>query len=544
MAFPRFTWLAIITIATSVFSVGCDQEDDWRPAASTAAEATYRVDQRSAWLRITPAGLNAVTSTIGSLSPNDLVVDIPRVEQDDITVCPDGGCAVRLDPERLEVALSQRPGLNVDVAVRAVTDTIPVRYEQTWPCAFTSNPECGVLVDTAMAAPRTLDAQVGFGFRIDARTGLTVLEVASAEMGAGVSPDDVRVAGRNRCGTLWCSVANVAGVTEMLAEHANAALSHAVTERTAALSCRPCAMGCDPGSSCADDALCRRSRGPNTGRCDPAPLAASIEIASPDDQRRVALAASLADAVTQSASGLDLALRLSARPSFRHRCAPLKTPPRTQPLPPEILGETDAHARLVVGEASISRMLWAAHQAGVGCYDADASILEELDVTMLLPTLSRLSALSIAHPVISVRPLEVPTVTIGDDGSMRFEVSRVRIDIGANVMGAFSRLASGTVAMRGRAALVPNGTRLDLQVAQNQIETEVQSVWGSPLLGASDETLRNTFEVIVRLAKGAVPDSYRLIEEPLPGAPRLARRPLLVEHDGIRAYAFDLRFGG
>ncbi len=533
----------MIAAAVTLFVFGCDQQDDWRPAASTAAEATYRVDQRSAWLRITPSGLNAITSTIGSLSPNDLVVDIPRVEQDDITVCPDGGCAVRLDPERLEVGLSERPGLNVDVAVRAVTDAIPVRYEQTWPCAFTSNPECSVLVDTAMAQPRTIDAQVGFGFRIDARTGLTVLEVASAEMGAGVSAEDVTVAGRNRCGTLWCSVANVAGVTEMLAERANAALTSAVTERTAALSCRPCSMGCDPGSSCAEDGLCRRSRGENSGRCDPAPLAASIEIASPDEQRRVSLAASLADDVAQSASGLDLALRLSARPSFRHRCAPLKNAPRTRPLPVEILGETDAHARLVIGEASIARMLWAAHQAGVGCYDADASILEELDISMLLPTLSRLSALSVAHPVISVRPLEVPSVAIGEDGSMRVEATRVRIDIGANVMGAFARLASGTVTMRGRVALVPNGTRLNLQVAQNQIETEVESVWGSPLLGASDDTLRNTFEVIVRLAKGAVPDSYPLIAEPLPGSPRLARRPLLVEHDGVRAYAFDLRFG-
>lgn len=416
-----------------------------------------------------------------------------------------------------------------------------MRYEQRWPCAFTGRPACTVSVDTASAGLPHLTASARIGLSIDPRTGLLALTPRDAQITHGLDTGDVRIAGANTCGRVWCSAANLTGVTGMLVDRANDALGEAVAEQLSAVACTPCDAGCRNGYRCVEG-VCRE---PRSQACQPAPLAVGVALASPDQQRQVRLDFALADEVGARHGGLDVALRIAAS-SRRHRCVPPTDAPRATPLAREVLesgNERETHVRIAIAESALARAAWAAQQAGIGCVDLGPEQLPSLGLRVLLPTSRRLDVLGVGEPRISVRPLEAPTVSVEEGGGLRLSVARVRVDIGAQVDARMLRLASAELTLAVSANLESEGGRLFIAIDQATVETRITEIWGAPLLGADHEGLALTYDALTALVRAAIPARVPLTEDALPGDLRFVGAPRRVVVDGTTAIVADLRLG-
>ncbi len=530
-----------LVAALLLASFGCEGAGD-SAGAVAAARATSRADARSAWMRVTPEGLEALPAALAaSLPAEGASIDVPRLRHGDLTVCTSGQCAIGLSLERMSVSPRAEGTLGLSLGVRAVAEAVGVRYEQSWACAFSGRPACTVGVDTARQAPTAITASATVATEVDAHTGLTSLSVGEARVPAGLDGGDVEIAGANGCGQVWCTLANVGIARRWLADEANRALTGAIAAEAAARTCLPCDAGCPSGAS-RDAGVCRSS----DGACVRRPVAASAEVRSHDGRRRATVAVALADEVGVRRGGLDVALRLSARPDGRHRCAPEADPPRATPLPRSVLeggDERGVHLRVALSEAAVSRAAWALHQTGVGCVDVGPEEVPQLDAAMLaivLPSSIRLSVLGLSAPSVAVRPLAPPEIHVEDDGTVRIEARDLRMDIEATVDGRRLRLASGTLHARGVARIGERDGALAIEIPLDSIVMDVAAVWSAPILGADEGELRDTFEALSLAAVGVVPEVIPLDRIPVPG--RLVPvRTRGVTAQGARALLVDLR---
>lgn len=472
----------------------------------------------------------------------ELAIALPATRQGDLSLCPSGRCSVSLRPSEVEVTAASDDELSVSVAVRAAALGVPVRYEQSWPCAFTGRPACTVSVDTTRAGVPHLTASARIGLSIDPRTGLLALTPRDAQITHGLDGGDVRIVGANTCGRVWCTAANLTGVTGILVDRANVALGDAVAEQLSTLACTPCEAGCRSGYRCVAG-ICRE---PRSQACQPAPLAMGVALASPDQARQVRLDFALGDAVGARHGGLETALRIAASSSQRHRCVPPADAPRATPLPRAVLdrgSEAEVHARVAVAESALARAAWAAQQAGIGCADLGLEELPSFGLRVLLPTVRRLDVFGVGEPRISVRPLEPPVVTVEESGALRLTAARVRVDIGAGIDGRMLRLASTELTLGVTASLQSEEGQLFIALDAASVEVVVGDVWGAPLLGADREGLELTYDALTALVRAAIPPRVPLTEEALPGGLRFVGTPRRVIVDGVTAIVADLRLG-
>ena len=527
---------------------GCDSESaSVKARAFAAAETTSKQDARAGWIRITPAGIGELPNVVGNLDRDALTFDVPQEKIGDLRICTNGRCKISLVPEKTKLSLSKTATeLAVDVDVAVNTSAIPIRYEATWPCAFTGAPECAVVVNSTRAGNRSLSAQALFELGVDVRTGLAVLSTKASQVPHGLDGGDIAVAGTNKCGQLWCTAASVGPVQEALATQVNESLSDALEEHTKTASCRACAYGCNPGSACAKDGYCRRIAGVEKGSCDPSPLAASVSIASLDGSRRTYVSTAIADEAISRDGGIDLALRITAKPSKQHACVVKSQAPPMEAISAESLKKLpdgSAHVRVVIGKAAIERTLWAVQQSGIGCISVSSDDAGDVDLSLLLPATQRLAELGVVSPQISVQPLSAPDVELNSDGSFSLSAGKVRIDFSAKVAGHTLRLASATATLRAQAALALKEDGLVLSLPPEKVSSHVDSMWVAPILSSNASSVSTTFDVLLNLAKGSLKREYRVFESRLPGGLTLSSTPRAVTVDGQRMLAVDMRFG-
>ena len=518
-------------------SSGPDHEAAQRDAVEAASHTTVG-DARSAWIRITPEGLRSMPRALASTEA--LTVDLSRVRQGDFSVCPAGDCALRITLQDVVIAPHGADRLSVSVSARATTSSVPVRYMQTWPCAFSSTPECSVRVDTAAQPPADIAVEAGLTLRIDPQTGLLASRLDRPRIVRGLDGGDVAVSGRNVCGQIWCGAANLVGATGWLVEQANDSFAAMVATESSSLSCLTCSAGCPGGSNC-DRGLCRMP----SGDCAPVPLAAETVVAAFDRNAETRISVALADDVAIRRGGVEIGLRIAALPSRLHPCAPHVEAPRAVALPPSVLDGDDvgSHVRVALGERTLERVLWALHQGGLGCLDIggeDVPALSAAALRMLLPSSRRLEPLGLDSPSISVRLLVPPSVEVRDDGTLYITAPRTRIDIEARVDDRTLRLAAAVIAVRAVARGAMRDGRLVIEAPRDGLETRIRDMWSAPLLGANDPELEATFGALTTLASGAVPEITPLDALPIPGRLVLARARG-VGQDDQRALVVDLR---
>jgi len=502
------------------------------------------VDARAAWLRLTPEGLRALPGWVGALGAGGIEAAIPASRHGALGLCEGAACSLRLDLRSLEVALEDGASLSIALDLRARTSGLPVVYHERLPCAFLSEPACTVRIDTALSGAAGIGARANLGLRLDPRSGLISLAPAAPQITHGLDGDDLRIAGANTCGSVWCTAANLGIVRGVLADEANEALDAAIRQRLERLSCMPCEAGCAPGNRCAEG-ICVLSR----GGCEPAPLATLIALQTREDRAPLELALALGDALETSRGGLDLGLRLGATPSSRDRCAVPLERPDAAPLPHAILergADAGAHLRVVLSEATLHRALWAAHQSGLGCVSIPADEL----LGLTLPGLRALDPLGLGGSQIQIVPLALPELRFEEEGAIHARIERVRIEIEAAIDGRMLRLAWAEATLEVQARLEDEGGLLWLDVDLDSVQIEITRHDASPLLaggegGGGRQALARTYALLAGMARALVPTRIPLTTEPLPGGLRLARAPrLLRAPGGQRALELALRFGG
>ncbi|HJL35992.1 MAG TPA: hypothetical protein RMG95_09945, partial [Polyangiaceae bacterium LLY-WYZ-15_(1-7)] len=395
------------------------------------------------------------------------------------------------------------------------------------------------VVDTEGAAPASLSAHARLRLGVDRRTSLVTLGAGELQLAQGVDGGDVSVAGANLCGRVWCSAARLANVGERIATRIDDALEAQARARLDALTCRPCAAGCEPGSACVEG-VCRRAP-PNAeapGACDPRPLGAAFEV-GPD--RSLGLTFALADEARAHRGGLDVAVRLGARPRVDALCVPDAPAPPPTPLPAAILergSDAGAHVRVALGESALARAFWAAWRAGLGCAElgGEGSPVP-LDLARLLPSSQSLAFLGVDAPRLRVRPTRAPEVRVEEDGAVAWAVPGLGLELEAEVDGRRLVLARATLRLAGVARLGVGEEGLWLGLEGT--EAEVERIAAAPLLADDPETLAPTFDVLARLAVAAAPARVEL--GALPGPLRLVEPPRRVSHEDVRALALRLR---
>lgn len=509
--------------------------EEARAGAETAA-----ADARSAWVRVTPEGLRALPSLAGGAIGGTVEPDgsrripIGAQRQGDFALCPRGDCAVRLWIDAIEARPAGRASVMIEARARATTGQVPVRYEQTWPCAFSGRPECVVDVDTSRTGEPTVTGQARIHLDLDRPTGLLRPALTDVGMSQGVDSADVQISGSNVCGSIWCSAANIVGASGMISERLNEALGSQLREQAGMI---------------------------------PSPVAMRTAIEPADRGAEAVLAFALADEALVERSAVDLAARLTATRSRVHRCVPAAEPPAAVPLPRDVLGVASrgdrAHVRIAIGEAAIARAAWALHQAGVMCVDAGPERIPQLTPALLgalLPATRDLVSLRVGAPSIAVRPLHPPEVRFEANGTITIAVRRVRIELWAEVDRRALRLAAAHVDVRGTAQLVADAQGLALATPRARVGTRVRDTWSAPALGADRDELRALFAALARVAIDTLPERTALGPATPEGeAPsrdailarrlRLAERPRTVEVPSrigretvARALVIDLRF--
>lgn len=561
------TALAVLVVGALLF-VGCEGRGDGSARgraqieASMAALHASPVDARSVWLRVSPrgmrelptlvargtteasatnAGTNAGTNASGVPTPSAPErVALSRTRSGDFTVCTGGQCGLALTLADAHATAGTNGRVGVGVSARVRSDPIGVRYEQSWACAFASRAECTVTVDTEREGAPFLGVEATLGVAVDPPTGMTAVSLVDAGVPTGLDGGDVSVEGTNVCGAVWCTVANVTGATSLVASRMNDELVARVRDEVRAQVCRACDAGCPRGARC-EAGVCMA--GPS---CVPRAFAAETTLAAADAQTEVLLAAALADEAEVRAGGVELALRLTAIASGRSRCAPRAPAPAPGPLPRGVLdvAPTDrGHVRIAVGEAALARALHALQQGGVGCKTValdDVPIVGQAGLVGLFPTASRLAALAPHGAKLVVMPLAPPTIETTEDGALTLGTS-IRVDVEAELLGRTVRVASAALALSARAHVAMHEGTLALEMPSAEREMRVAHVWSSPVLGASDAMLRQSFEAIGAVAATVLPETTPLEALPLPGGHlRLVGPPLRAEARGARALVLDL----
>jgi len=505
--------------------------------ASLAASHTSSRDARSVWIRLSPAGVAALPRFAIAQAGPAPTIELSETSSGDFTVCTEGQCTLSLQFGDV-VATADRAGLDLSVSAEARSSAIGLRYEQSWACAFAGRPECSASVDTTREAPPVLRATARAEVEVDGPTGRLALRPTDVSVPIGLDGGDISVAGRNTCGRVWCSVANITGATAILSRLANQELEARLAREVGGRLCRSCGAGCPVGTRC-EAGICIR----DTGSCVPASFAVEATLASEDERGEALFAFALADEARVRAGGLDLAARLTTRISAPHRCVPSLSAPTQRPLPSAVLSSAsdDAMIRVAISETAISRVFWALSASGVACREVairDIPLVGAGGLSALFPSASRLDGLA-SDGRVTLAPLETPSVEIRADGGVTVGLP-LSVAVEAQVLGRRVRLASARIDMSLVARMTVHEGIPTLAIAQSDVGTSVGDVWATPLLGADPDGLAGRFDAIAGLARAVVPARVPLSTVALPVPVELVGTPHGVGIAGTHALIVDL----
>jgi hypothetical protein len=526
-----FLWLLILAC-----SMGCADRREATVLATRAARSTSTTDARSGWLRITARGVQRLSqragANAGATAGSSRTIRIPSARQGDFTVCTRGECSVDIQITEALASIAPDSGLALGLGARVRSTSIPVRYEQSWACAFTGRPECTVNVDSATAGSPQVGARALVRLELDQSTRLVRARLADVGLVQGFDETDVRVAGANTCGSVWCSIGNLPGAASLLNAQVEPAVVALVRSQIENQLCVPCESGCPTGSTCIDG-LCRDASG-----CVSAPVGLATALASRDGTTQAYVAVALGDQIVAGNDSIDVGLRIHAAPSDVHRCVPRAEAPDPIPLPQSVLtARADrGDLRAAIGERALERVFWALWQAGIGCLDLGEQDLPI--VRRLVPGLQALRELGARAPRIRATPVRAPALRLEGDGGTIALV--VRIDLEAEIDRRILRLASADLDVRVPLSIdLRAGTLLALLDAA-RAEVEVADVWRSPLLDEGEDALRDRFSGLGAAGVAFLPAEISLGS--LPAELPLARvgDPETVEVGDTRALVLDL----
>ncbi len=480
-------------------------------------------DARSAWVRVTSTGLQEIPQL---LAPSSFQIGFREIRDESTVVCPGGGCRARVVPYAATASVSGRgtgdQSLDLRVVAGLQTDSFGVTYEERWPCAMLDVPRCAMTVDTARVDPRGIAARGNLGLRIDPTTGLVTVGSSELELLAGIDGGDVTVQGTNACGQVWCTLANVANVTETIAERGNEGMVSNARQAIEALTCRPCSQGCATGSIC-QDGICVRRAGPEAGHCDPRPVGMRFQVPE-NSSEAIRFDIAFADALSRNRGGIESAVRVTSSPLSENPCVPDLPLPSATPIPEgafDRISDGNAHLVLLLAQSAIERAFWAAHQGGVACMEVDAS--DGFDLGTVLPLSNRASALGLEGGFAKVRPRALAQFELNGD-SARVTLPELVVELGASVAGRPLVLASGTLRASMRLDFAAGEDGVTLRFSDVDIETvEIRS---RPILSSDPEEARPTFQVLQGLVRATIPNELTL---PLPGNLSLASAPQVEE---------------
>jgi hypothetical protein len=533
---PVVTGAVLGAAVVVLFATGCADRREASALAARAARSTSTTDARAGWLRITARGIERLSknagANAGATPGTSRTVRIPSSRQGDFSVCTRGECSVDIQITEALASIAPEASLALGLGARVRSSAIPVRFEQSWACAFTGRPECNVTVDSSAAGSPVVAARALVRLELDPSTRLVQARLGDVGLVQGFDESDVRVAGANTCGSVWCSVANLPGAATLLNSQVEPAVTDLVRSEIEGQLCVACESGCPTGATCVSG-VCR-----DAGGCVSAPVGLGAVIAAPDRTTQVYVAIALGDEIVPTPGGIDVGLRVHAAPSEVHRCVPRAEAPDPIAIPEAVLSSRPDRGdlRAAVGERALERVFWALWQAGVGCLEVGESDLPI--VRTLVPGIAALRDLGAGSPRIRATPIEAPSLRLEGNGGKLSLV--VRLDLEAVVDRRIVRLAAGDLSVRVPLSIdLRQGTLLAL-LDSARAEVEVERVWRSPLLDESAEALRDRFAGLGAAGVAFLPAEVSL--GTLPAELGLARvgDPETVEVGETRALVIDL----
>ncbi|MBI5501664.1 MAG: hypothetical protein HY907_15575, partial [Deltaproteobacteria bacterium] len=241
----------------------------------------FPLEQRianSAQARLTP---NAITfletnfsAIVATLMPDGLSFDIPESTTDiagigTVTICPGGGCTATINITGVDIQPTPPSSLVLVAQLEVVTSNIRISTERNFTCLWLSGFECDMDVDTRRASPPNNTMRATLTLTIDTRTGYTNANVTDAGLADGIQSDDISISAANTCGAVWCSIADIGIVKDIIVGQLESTLTDTLTSQLSTFTCMACPDApatCPTGTTCdADSGFCEYSDGTCAG---------------------------------------------------------------------------------------------------------------------------------------------------------------------------------------------------------------------------------------------------------------------------------------
>jgi len=298
-----------------------------------------------------------------------------------------------------------------------------------WPIGGTTN--CNVVVDTARSGTQTMRAQADVRFLVDPATGYTKVAFPSVNIDQ-IDDEDIEV------GDCWIS-----GIINLLRgtiiDQMTSSLQDTVRNTLSTQLCQKCQSPseCPNGTVC--DGVCKFASGEclqilgTEGRLNLGSLVASL---SPGIEAWLDILARAGGpawvGAATNANGVNLGFFGGARSPTRNACVPQVTPPPLDPVAPAATfiggqqGPVPFHVGVGIHDSLLNHAMFGIWESGVLCLDVGTTTSDMLHsgtFSLLVPSLADLTHGEAVPVIMSIRPQNPPTVTLGagtfnSDGTM------------------------------------------------------------------------------------------------------------------------------
>jgi MYXO-CTERM domain-containing protein len=451
----------------------------------------FPLDQRvanSAQLRLTPNAITFIeanfSEVVATLMPDGLSFDIPESTTNitavgDVTICPGGGCTATINVTGVDIQPTPPSSLVIIAQLEVVTGTIRLSTEANFTCLWLSGFECDMSIDTRRASPAYNTMQMTLTFTIDTRTGYTDLEVTGAGLADAIQSEDINIEAANTCGGIWCNVANIGFVKDMIVGQLESTLTDTLTSSLSSFTCMACPTdGCPSGTTCNADGYCAYSDGTCVGmllglegQTDLGSMLASV---SPGMSAPVMFVDAAGGYVNVNGNGLNLGAYGGMEATTRNACVPATyTAPwltyEPAPIATEFSSGSDFTGcrrcptgtecgtgfscaasgrcedtagvceqgtqpimlKVGVAERYLNRVGAGIFDAGTLCLSVGTSAVPQLNsgmLSLLMPAIDKLTWGEPSPVAIEVRPQLPPQFELGDDPLLNVKLQQAQLD--------------------------------------------------------------------------------------------------------------------
>jgi hypothetical protein len=438
-----------------------------------------KVEPNAVQLRVSGAGFTYLSGNfnqiITSLFPNGLVFNIPEITGSaagfnyDVcnpanvppsgspfgNPCGSGECKAGVSFNSMTITPQSPNTVVVTASVNIDTNDIDINTDNNpVECLFLSSMHCGATYCSQNGSTPSITADVNF--TVDT-TFWQLLDFSVTNIG-GVTADAnaLNIYGKNTCGDIYCGLANVGFIKDLLVGFLNPALSGQIQSAVSKFQCEACTSTsdncpCSTAGSCMGStasSTCDTTKGEcvssaDATHCVPTLLGVQGQISLANGLGSTGILAGLKNATAKPVNlfigaggsvsvdtGLNMAMLGGGEAVAFSPCVGDLPAPAQQP-PPNINFDslaaslmpsgtyTGYHVGFGVSQNFIEDMVYSFHRAGAMCLSLDASVSSFLSTgtfEALLPSLALVSgdATHSAPMMVNFRPTKVPTVVIGD----------------------------------------------------------------------------------------------------------------------------------